>query len=89
MCFDNLVQELEPQRLREEGVDIFIDLGATQEDHEEVHSTSLPYYYILNASLDQTGNIRDVTMQPGKQRAVLPLIRKFNEHSGRLLQSSL
>lgn len=63
--------ELEPQRLREEGVDIFIDLGATQEDHEE------------------TGNIRDVTMQPGKQRAVLPLIRKFNEHSGRLLQSSL
>lgn len=28
-------------------------------------------------------------MQAGKQRAVLPLIRKFNEHSGRLLDSVL
>ncbi|KZT72123.1 hypothetical protein DAEQUDRAFT_686417 [Daedalea quercina L-15889] len=63
--------ELEPRRLREEGVDIFIDLGATSEDHGE------------------TGNVRDVTMQPGKQRAVLPLIRKFNEHSGRLLHTAL
>ncbi|KAK7692566.1 hypothetical protein QCA50_004196 [Cerrena zonata] len=36
-----------------------------------------------------TGNEKDVTMQAGKQRAVLPLIRKFNEHSGRLLNSSL
>ncbi|KAH9839475.1 uncharacterized protein C8Q71DRAFT_703931 [Rhodofomes roseus] len=63
--------EVEPRRLREEGVDIFIDLGATFVDHEE------------------TGNIKDVTMQPGKQRAVLPLIRKFNEHSGRLLHTAL
>ncbi|GBE80685.1 hypothetical protein SCP_0304040 [Sparassis crispa] len=63
--------ELEPRRLRQEGVDIFIDLGATQEDH------------------DETGNARDVTMQAGKQRAVLPLIRKFNEHSGRLLDTAL
>ncbi|OBZ67167.1 RNA polymerase II transcription factor B subunit 1 [Grifola frondosa] len=63
--------ELEPRRLREEGVDIFIDLGATQEDH------------------DETGNEKDVTMQAGKQRAVLPLIRKFNEHSGRLLNTTL
>ncbi|PCH43612.1 hypothetical protein WOLCODRAFT_122269 [Wolfiporia cocos MD-104 SS10] len=63
--------ELEPRRLREEGVDIFIDLGATQEDH------------------DETGNTNDVTMQAGKQRAVLPLIRKFNEHSGRLLHTAL
>ncbi|KAI0733145.1 hypothetical protein C8Q72DRAFT_773128 [Fomitopsis betulina] len=63
--------ELEPRRLREEGVDIFIDLGATSEDHGE------------------TGNIKDVTMQAGKQRAVLPLIRKFNEHSGRLLHTAL
>lgn len=37
----------------------------------------------------QTGNIKDVTMQAGKQRAVLPLIRKFNEHSGRLLHTAL
>ncbi|KAH9949597.1 hypothetical protein B0H21DRAFT_727583 [Amylocystis lapponica] len=63
--------ELEPQRQRDDSVDIFIDLGATQEDH------------------DETGNIKDVTMQAGKQRAVLPLIRKFNEHSGRLLDTAL
>ncbi|KAI0930476.1 hypothetical protein AcW1_009147 [Taiwanofungus camphoratus] len=63
--------ELEPRRPREETVDIFIDLGATQEDH------------------DETGNARDVTMQAGKQKAVLPLIRKFNEHSGRLLDNAL
>lgn len=28
-------------------------------------------------------------MQAGKQKAVLPLIRKFNEHSGRLLDNAL
>lgn len=37
----------------------------------------------------QTGNEKDVTMQAGKQRAVLPLIRKFNEHSTRLLDTAL
>ncbi|EMD37872.1 hypothetical protein CERSUDRAFT_105750 [Gelatoporia subvermispora B] len=63
--------DLEPRRLRDESVDIFIDLGATQEDHGE------------------SGNIKDVTMQAGKQRAVLPLIRKFNEHSERLLNTTL
>ncbi|KAI0093026.1 hypothetical protein BDY19DRAFT_882431 [Irpex rosettiformis] len=63
--------ELEPRRLRDEGVDMFIDLGATYEDHGE------------------TGNEKDVTMQAGKQKAVLPLIRKFNEHSGRLLNAVL
>lgn len=62
---------MEPRRQREEGVDMFIDLGATAEDHTD------------------TGNEKDVTMQAGKQRAVLPLIRKFNEHSGRLLNTSL
>ncbi|EIN11764.1 hypothetical protein PUNSTDRAFT_50633 [Punctularia strigosozonata HHB-11173 SS5] len=63
--------DLEPRRLRDERVDAFIDLGATQEDHGE------------------TGNERDVTMQAGRQRATLPLIRKFNEHSERLLKSAL
>jgi transcription initiation factor TFIIH subunit 1 len=33
----------------------------------------------------QTGNERDVTMQPGRQRQTLPLIRRFNEHSSRLV----
>ncbi|KAG8839867.1 RNA polymerase II transcription factor B subunit 1 [Serendipita sp. 411] len=37
----------------------------------------------------QTGNTLDVTMQAGKQRSSLPLIRKFNEHSERLLNSAL
>jgi transcription initiation factor TFIIH subunit 1 len=63
--------ELEPRRVREERVDLFIDLYATNEDHGE------------------TGNIPDLTMQAGKQRATLPLIRKFNEHSERLLKASL
>ena len=38
---------------------------------------------------EETGNQNDVTMQAGKQRAVLPLIRKFNEHSTRLLDTAL
>ncbi|RPD74246.1 hypothetical protein L226DRAFT_553368 [Lentinus tigrinus ALCF2SS1-7] len=38
---------------------------------------------------EETGNEKDVTMQAGKQRAVLPLIRKFNEHSTRLLDTAL
>jgi len=36
-----------------------------------------------------TGNTQDVTMQAGKQKAVLPLIRRFNEHSERLLKASV
>ncbi|CDO75354.1 hypothetical protein BN946_scf184966.g22 [Trametes cinnabarina] len=38
---------------------------------------------------EETGNEKDVTMQAGKQKAVLPLIRKFNEHSTRLLDTAL
>ncbi|KAI0318258.1 hypothetical protein OF83DRAFT_1057189 [Amylostereum chailletii] len=63
--------ELEPRRQRDEDVEMFIDLGATQEDHEE------------------TGNEKDVTMQAGKQRGALPLIRRFNEHSERLLKTAM
>ncbi|KAI0268770.1 hypothetical protein BC834DRAFT_867143 [Gloeopeniophorella convolvens] len=63
--------ELEPRKQRDEEVEMFIDLEATREDHEE------------------TGNERDVTMQAGKQRGALPLIRKFNEHSERLLKSAI
>jgi hypothetical protein len=32
--------ELEPRRQRDEGVDLFVDLGATQEDHGEVASAT-------------------------------------------------
>ncbi|KAH9027325.1 hypothetical protein EDB85DRAFT_2172358 [Lactarius pseudohatsudake] len=64
--------ELGPRRPRDDEVDMFIDLEATREDHEE-----------------WTGNERDVTMQAGKRRGALPLIRKFNEHSERLLESAM
>ncbi|EAU91033.1 hypothetical protein CC1G_03201 [Coprinopsis cinerea okayama7 len=32
---------------------------------------------------------KDITMQAGKQKGAIPLIRKFNEHSERLLNSAL
>ncbi|KAG1832517.1 hypothetical protein EV424DRAFT_1369109 [Suillus variegatus] len=63
--------ELEPRRARNEVSDLYINIGATLEDHVE------------------TGNEKDVTMQAGRQRGALPLIRKFNEHSERLLNSAL
>ncbi|KAG1715755.1 hypothetical protein ID866_1423 [Astraeus odoratus] len=63
--------ELEPRRPRSEVADLYINLGATLEDHTE------------------TGNEKDVTMQAGRQRGALPLIRKFNDHSERLLNSAL
>ncbi|KZS93922.1 hypothetical protein SISNIDRAFT_453637 [Sistotremastrum niveocremeum HHB9708] len=37
----------------------------------------------------ETGNEKDMTMQAGRQKGALPLIRRFNEHSERLLQSAL
>ncbi|KAF8210572.1 hypothetical protein K438DRAFT_1809924 [Mycena galopus ATCC 62051] len=68
---EKIDDELEPRRQRNERVDVFVDLGATLEDHGE------------------TGNEKDVTMIAGRQRGALPLIRKFNEHSERLLNSAL
>ncbi|KAG6914663.1 hypothetical protein DXG01_016045 [Tephrocybe rancida] len=38
---------------------------------------------------DPTGNEKDITMQAGQQKGALPLTRKFNEHSERLLNSAL
>ncbi|KAL4080260.1 hypothetical protein V8B97DRAFT_1931212 [Scleroderma yunnanense] len=49
-------------------------------------------YISLGATLEdhaETGNERDITMQAGRQRGALPLIRKFNDHSERLLNSAL
>ncbi|KAF7361667.1 hypothetical protein MVEN_00510100 [Mycena venus] len=68
---EKIDDELEPRRQRNERVQLFVDLGATLEDHGE------------------TGNEKDVTMIAGRQRGALPLIRKFNEHSERLLNSAL
>ncbi len=55
----------------------------------ERYDILLYYCDAINLHCLQTGNEKDVTMQAGKQRAVLPLIRKFNEHSGRLLNAVL
>ncbi|KAJ7217862.1 hypothetical protein GGX14DRAFT_438635 [Mycena pura] len=68
---EKIDDELEPRRQRTEPVEVFVNLGATSEDHGE------------------TGNEKDVTMIAGRQRGALPLIRKFNEHSERLLNSAL
>ncbi|KAF7376366.1 hypothetical protein MSAN_00052100 [Mycena sanguinolenta] len=68
---EKIDDDLEPRRQRNEHVELFVDLGATLEDHVE------------------TGNEKDVTMIAGRQRGALPLIRKFNEHSERLLNSAL
>lgn len=81
--------ELEPRRQRTNGVDIFVDLGATLEDHGEVTVQYHPVEDMQFSSTRQTGNERDITMQPGRQRGALPLIRKFNEHSERLLNAAL
>ncbi|TFK25165.1 hypothetical protein FA15DRAFT_687097 [Coprinopsis marcescibilis] len=62
---------LEPIRQREGRTELFIDLGATNEDHGE-------------ATVQ-----KDITMRAGRQKGALPLIRKFNEHSERLLNSAL
>lgn len=62
---------IEPRRERSEKPDLFLDLGATNEDHGELTVE------------------RDITMQAGRQKGALPLIRKFNEHSERLLNSAL
>ncbi|KAJ7772548.1 hypothetical protein DFH07DRAFT_802317 [Mycena maculata] len=68
---EKIDDELEPRRQRTDRVELFVDLGATLEDHGE------------------TGNEKDITMIAGRQRGALPLIRKFNEHSERLLNSAL
>ena len=37
----------------------------------------------------ETGNQQDYTMRAGTQRAALPLMRRFNQHSERMLDQSL
>ncbi|OWT41200.1 transcription initiation factor TFIIH subunit 1 [Cryptococcus neoformans Bt1] len=53
-----------------DGVERYLDLAATEEDHGEATS------------------IRDVTMQAGRERSALPLIRRFNDHSKKLLRAA-
>ena len=37
----------------------------------------------------ETGNVKDFTMRAGSQKKSLPLMRRFNEHSERLLTQAL
>ncbi|WWD17076.1 hypothetical protein CI109_101513 [Kwoniella shandongensis] len=53
-----------------DGVERFLDLAATEEDHGE------------------SITVRDVTMQAGRERSALPLIRRFNDHSKKLLRAA-
>lgn len=79
-----------------------LDLAATEEDQHEVcwppplspssssstdpNALSLPPAHVRT----QITNLpRDYTMKPGGQRASLPLMRRFNEHSERLLNQAL
>ena len=39
--------------------------------------------------VENSGNVNDITMQPGKVKSALPLMRRFNEHSSRLLSNTL
>ena len=48
-----------------------------------------PWAHVIYSTFLKTGNEKDVTMRAGRQKAALPLIRKFNEHSERLLNSAL
>lgn len=82
-------QELEPRRQRSDPVELFVNLGATLEDHGEVILASQLDVLCLIYPSVQTGNEKDVTMRAGRQKGALPLIRKFNEHSERLLNSAL
>ena len=76
---------LEPRRQRDDPVNIFVNLAATQEDHDTVRP---PYFVPSFADFSQTAGEKDITMQAGKHKGVLPLIRKFNEHSERLLNAA-
>ncbi|KAH8828569.1 hypothetical protein DL96DRAFT_1603756 [Flagelloscypha sp. PMI_526] len=62
------------------------------EPRRQIDTTRVDLLLDMAATIEdheETGNENDVTMQAGKQKAALPLIRKFNEHSERLLNSAL
>lgn len=92
---------LVPKNESSEVVNRFLDLAASEFDHEDVRPRPFPTFsfffcvvrptdstFMSHPALGQTGNARDVTMQAGKERASLPLMRRFNEHSEKLLKAS-
>ncbi|ORY89771.1 hypothetical protein BCR35DRAFT_300243 [Leucosporidium creatinivorum] len=69
-------------------------LGEEDDDIEPKNLQHHDIYRLLDLAATEEDqhevtNQRDVTMRPGRERAALPLMRRFNEHSERLLNSSL
>lgn len=90
--------DVEPKHMPDQEIYRLLDLAATEEDQHEVGAL-LPFHPLF-ASLtskpslvsgnEQITNLpRDFTMKPGGQRSSLPLMRRFNEHSERLLSQAL
>ena len=79
--------EVTPRHERDGVGQMLIDLDATEQDHPEVGlaNTTGP----LTNERTQSGNTQDLPMQAGRQKQAIPLIRRFNEHSERLLNSAL
>ncbi|KAF8342155.1 uncharacterized protein EI90DRAFT_3032292 [Cantharellus anzutake] len=69
-------------------------LEKEDDDTEPLHPRNerVPLFLDLEATQGdhaETGNEKDVTMQAGKRKNAIPIIRRFNEHSERLLESAL
>ncbi|GAA5864009.1 hypothetical protein JCM3774_004454 [Rhodotorula dairenensis] len=70
-------------------------LGEEDDDIEPKHMPDHEIYRLLDLAATEedqheiTNQPRDFTMKPGGQRASLPLMRRFNEHSERLLNQAL
>jgi transcription initiation factor TFIIH subunit 1 len=79
--------EVTPRHERDGVGQMLIDLDATEQDHPEVEFAH-PTGHITNER-PQSGNTQDLPMQAGRQKQAIPLIRRFNEHSERLLNSAL
>lgn len=80
---------LEPKQLAEHAIYRLLDLAATEDDQHEVRPPSPRFLATRLISQPQVDKQSDFTMRAGGQRASLPLMRRFNEHSERLLNQSL
>lgn len=81
-----------PKNLDSHEIYRLLDLAATQEDHGEAGRTYNLHSFVIHThriSVYQTGNDKDYTMQAGRQKGSLPLMRRFNQHSERVLEQSL
>lgn len=73
------------------GADHFLSVEADIEPRNLQHHDIYRLLDLAATEEDQheVTNQRDVTMRPGRERAALPLMRRYNEHSERLLNQSL